>query len=129
MSLFSVTVLLFVYTAQLSLGFRLAHQPVRQEEHATSIDYKTNDSCSPWKYNKYDNSSCVCGESIHDIVVYSDDQPTVSLLTCHCMSYSDNGEEILVGNCPYLCTDTFHIEIRDNADVSELCKQNRQGQN
>ena len=57
----------------------------------------------------------------------------MSILTCHCMSYSDHdGDTLLVGDCPYLCTNNFYIHIFDNTDISNLCnrgiQQNREGQ-
>ena len=71
-------------------------------------------SCPPWKY-KFHNSSCECGDSIHSIVRCSEDDNSVSILTCHCMSYSDHdGDTLLVGDCPYLCTNNFYIDIFDN---------------
>ena len=107
---------------------------VSQEWHST-VDTKSNESktCPPWKYDKFHNSSCMCGESIHDVVICKDDQSSVSLLTCHCMTYSDmHSNMILVGNCPYLCTDDFYVEILQDTNISELCnrdiQQNRKGQ-
>ena len=89
-------------------------------------------SCPPWKYDKYHNSSCVCGDRIHNAVKCEDDQPTVQVLTCHCMSYSDYSEVILVGKYPYLCTDAFYTVIHNQTDIGNLCnhviQQNRQGQ-
>ena len=29
-------------------------------------------TCPPWKYHKYNNSSCVCGSGLDDIVVCGD---------------------------------------------------------
>ena len=88
--------------------------------------------CSPWKYDKYNNSKCTCGERIHDIVICHENESTIRLLTCHCMSYSDSGNDIVVGACPYLCTNYFYTYIHDYDNLSELCDrdihQNRQGQ-
>ena len=92
-----------------------------------------NNSCPPWKYDKYHNSGCVCGDKIHDIVKCQNDQSTVSLLTCHCMSYSEyHVDEVVVGECPYLCTNKIYTEIHNHTNLSDLCNrdinQNRQGQ-
>ena len=62
-----------------------------------------------------------------------DNQSIISLLTCHCMSYSDNGDGIiLMGACPFLCTNFFYSEIDGDTNLSTLCDrdihQNRQGQ-
>ena len=96
-----------------------------------NFDFK-QPSCPPWKYHKHHNSSCECGDSIHDIVLCSEDGNSVSLLTCHCMSYSDHSDMMLVGDCPYLCTNDFYTDISKNTDISDLCnrdiQQNREGQ-
>ena len=99
----------------------------------TELDNCTSKpSCPPWKYRKFHNSSCECGNSIHDIVLCNEDDDSVSLLTCHCMSYSDHSDTMLVGDCPYLCTNDFYTDISENTDISDLCNQdiqlNREGQ-
>ena len=91
-----------------------------------------NNSCPPWKYRD-SNSTCVCGDSLGDIVLCEDDRSTVKILTCHCMSYSDQSDDvILVGNCPYLCTDSFYSFVQNEADVRDMCnndiQQYREGQ-
>ena len=75
-------------------------------------------ACSPWKYHKYHNSSCVCGAGIHKIVVREDTQPTVYVQSCHCMSYKDSAGDhdagpgtVVMGTCPFLCTNYFYTEI------------------
>ena len=89
-------------------------------------------SCPPWQYRKFHNSSCECGDSIHDVVLCDGDDDSVSLLTCHCMSYSDHSDMMLVGDCPYLCTNDFYTDISKNTDINDLCNQdiqlNREGQ-
>lgn len=90
-----------------------------------------NQSCPPWKYHKHHNSSCECGDTIDNIVVCEDDQQTVELLTCHCMSFREGSEMMLVGDCPYCCTDRFYTVIHNQTDLADLCnhdiQQNRQG--
>ena len=105
----------------------------QETEDLTISENKALDtSCSPWKYLKY-NSSCVCGDTLNNIVVCENDQPNVKVLTCHCMSYSDYTDNvILVGNCPYLCTNYFYTEIHNHTDITSLCnrdiQQSRAGQ-
>ena len=69
---------------------------------------------------------------MHDVVLCNEDDDSVSLLTCHCMSYSDHSDMMLVGDCPYLCTNDFYTHISENTDISDLCnqdiQQNREGQ-
>ena len=68
-------------------------------------------SCPPWQYRKFHNSSCECGDSIHGAVLCDEDDDSASLLNCHCMSYSDHIDVMLVGDCPYLCTNDFYTDI------------------
>ena len=89
-------------------------------------------SCPPWKYDKYHNASCVCGDTLDNIVKCEDNQRQVQILNCHCMSFSNHNDTILVGNCPYLCTYKFYAIINSQTDIRKLCnneiQQNRQGQ-
>ena len=91
-----------------------------------------NKSCPPWKYHKYHNSSCVCGDKLDNTVVCEDHVPVVKLLSCHCMTYSDYNNMTLVGNCLYLCTNDVYMEIYNHTDIINLCNrvihQNRLGQ-
>ena len=43
------------------------------------------------------------------------------LLTCHCMSYSNYGDMILVGTCMYLCTYNPYTKVSINTDLNNLC--------
>ena len=96
------------------------------------IDLHKWSTCPPWKYHKYHNLSCVCGPGIHNVVDCKDNKSTVSLLTCHCMSYSDNGDGVVMGACPFLCTNSYYTKIYADTNLSNLCDrdihQNRQGQ-
>jgi hypothetical protein len=88
-------------------------------------------TCPLWKYHKYHNSSCECGSGIHNIVDCRDNQ-SIFLLSCYCMSYSDNGDGVVMGACPFLCMNYFYIDIDADTNLSTLCdrhiRQNRQGQ-
>ena len=88
--------------------------------------------CPPWRYQRPSTSGCVCGYSVNNVVICEDNGTSVDLLTCHCMSYSDSDNSIVVGNCPYLCTDDFYTQVNDYADIADLCnreiEQNRHGQ-
>ena len=125
----SVLRALFVLCLISSLG--LAFCDNRESDLDLGSSNKS-ETCPPWKYDKYNNSTCVCGAKIHNIVVCSNIQSTVEVLTCNCMSYSDNGDDILVGSCPYLCTNNFYTSIKGRNDLSNICNrdinQNRQGQ-
>ena len=93
---------------------------------------KVNHSCPPWKFDKYQNSSCECGDKLQGAVICNKNQSTVLLLTCHCMSYSDYGDMTLVGICMYLCTYNPYTKVFINTDLNNLCnsvvQQNRKGQ-
>ena len=99
----------------------------RDQEHETT-------QCPPWKYHKYNNSSCSCGANVYNIVNCEDDYSIVHLQSCHCMSYMDNSDDdtVVMGACPYLCTDYIHLNIYADTNLSNLCnshiQQNRQGQ-
>ena len=41
--------------------------------------------CPPWKYHKYNNSSCMCRANVYNIVDYEDDYSIAHLQSCHCM--------------------------------------------
>ena len=89
-------------------------------------------TCPLWKYHKYHNSSCKCGSRINNVVYCKDNQLTVSIVPCYCMSYSDSGDDVVVGACPFLCGNYFYTNINADTNLSTLCNrhihQNRQGQ-
>ena len=95
-------------------------------------DYDKSINCSPWKYDKYHNSSCNCGADIYNIVECSESQSTVRVFTCNCMTYSDNSNELVVGSCPYLCSNQLYFNIDKGTDFSNIgnqnLNQNRKGQ-
>ena len=78
---------------------------------------RSQPSCPPWKYRKFHSSSCECGDSIHGAVLCDEEDDSASLLNCHCMSYSDHIDVMLVGDCPYLCTNDFYTDISKNTDI------------
>ena len=85
--------------------------------------------CPPWRYQTPNTSSCVCGYSVHGVVVCGDYGTTVGIRSCYCMSYSDGDDSIVVGSCPYLCTDNSYNIVNNYSDIADLCnQQNRRGQ-
>ena len=70
----------------------------------------------------------------YNIVDCEDDYSIVHLQSCHCMSYMDNSDDdaVVMGACPYLCTNDIHLKIYADTNLSNLCnsdiQQNRQGQ-
>ena len=126
--------LLLIFLTSTWIEVSTAKRGLSNVNHSAIIEMKllNNYSCPPWKYRD-SNSTCVCGDSLGDIVLCEDYQSTVKILTCHCMSYSDQSDDvILVGNCPYLCTDSFYSIIQNQADVRDMCnndiQQYREGQ-
>ena len=123
--------------SHLALGYeKLRYLEQRHLDSSFSLDHgldKSKSSCPPWKYLKSnDSDECVCGRRIHDIVECMGNSSTVYLLTCHCMSYSDNGDDVVMGACPFLCTNFFYTRIYADTNLNNLCDrdihQNRQGQ-
>ena len=138
MHVFTLQLEILLLMSLVCLGSKTAQSLLKtpQGEHITNLTIESELanhnklSCPPWKYHKFLNSSCECGDSIHEIVICKEDH--VSLLNCHCMSYSDQGDMMLVGSCPYLCTNAFYTEIPEHANISDVCnfdiQQNRKGQ-
>ena len=76
-------------------------------------------TCPLWQYHKYHNSSCVCGSRINNVIYCKDNQLTVSIAQCYCMSYSDNG--VVVGACPFLCGNYWYMDIDADTNLTTLC--------
>ena len=70
-----------------------ASEYLKQKVTSTSNDPGLKSShkwltCPLWKYHKYHNSSCVCGSGIDNVVYCEDNQSTISIVSCYCMSHS-----------------------------------------
>ncbi len=110
-----------------------ANESIRSLVYQTDELEQSNSSCPPWKYDKYHNSSCACGVGLQGVVRCSDAQSSVFLLSCNCMSYSNQDNSMLVvGNCMYLCSDRYETRVSEHTDLNDLCnlyvQQNRRGQ-
>ena len=120
----------------LVFGFEMLEQQMphlsNSNSHDCGLNKQLKSPCPPWKYHKDYNSSCVCGRGINDVIQCWEDSSTVLLLTCHCMSYSEDGDGLVMGACPYLCTNQFYTRIDAKTNFSNICNsdipQNRQGQ-
>ena len=130
--------LAILFISHLAIGSNI-HTLECQKQQVAQLNNISNDQefhkwpkCSHWKYHKYHNSSCMCGSGLQNIIECKDDQSAVYLSSCHCMSYSDNGDDVLIGACPFLCTNEFYVAIKADTNLSDLCdhdiRQNRQGQ-
>ena len=68
------------------------------------------------------------------VVYYKDNQLIVSIVPCYCMSYSDSGDGVVVGACPFLCGNysNWYMDIDADTNLTTLCDrdidQNRIGQ-
>ena len=121
--------------SHLALGYEITKYLERYSNGSISHDHGLDmpkSSCPPWRYRRYE-SECVCGSSIPQYIIHCrQNYSTIKLITCHCMSYSDNGDGVVVGACPFLCTSFFYTKIYADTNLSTLCdrdiRQNRQGQ-
>ena len=89
---------------------------LKQKVTSTSNDLEVKSShkyatCPLWKYHKYHNSSCECGSGIDNVVDCKDNQSTISIVSCYCMSYSDKGDGVVVGACLYSSVETTFMWI------------------
>ena len=75
-------------------------------------------TCPPWKYHKYHNSSCECGSGMQDVVHCKENQSTISLVPCYCMSYNKNGDGVVMGACPFLCGNYWYMDIDADANLT-----------
>ena len=122
--------------SHLALGYEITNNLERYSDGSISHDHGLDmpkSSCPPWRYRRYNESECVCGSSIPQYVIHCrQNYSTIKLLTCHCMSYSDNGDGVVVGACPFLCISSFYTKIYADTNLSNLCdrdiRQSRQGQ-
>ena len=76
----------------------------------------------------------MCGHRIHKVVRCDNDYDqsfaasAVYLLTCNCMSYSDSGDGVVVGACPFLCGNYWYMDINADTILCDNIHQNKQGQ-
>ena len=109
-------------------SLHLSNTTIRQGFH----DVQENSSCTLWKYDKYHDSTCVCGDSINNVIHCNNSDSAVSILVCNCMSYDERENTLLVGSCPYFCYDGFTTTLHNKRDVTNMCnrvfKQYREGQ-
>ena len=120
---------ILMFVSLLCLRFKITVQNVHitnpiNKSYSELANHKP--SCPPWQYRKFDNSSCECGDSIYGVVLCDEYDNSVSLFICHCMSYSDHSDMMLVGDCPYLCTDDFYTHIFEYTNITDLCNRNIQ---
>ena len=134
MAFLRVLITSIVVFSNLALSSEIMSYLERYSDGNISHDHGVDNpmsSCPPWRYRKHNGSECVCGHGIHGIVECSNNSSTVLLLSCHCMSYSDNGDGVVMGACPFLCTNYFYTKVYADTNLSNLCDrdihQNRQG--
>ena len=116
-------------------------------QHIISGTESIKGVCPPWTYLKDNSSECICGDRVDGVVMcnepstgptvfcqfFNDTPLRVCLLTCHCMSYSEKFDTVIMGECPYLCTSHYYYQIPDSNDkltstCSAVIQQNRTGQ-
>ena len=89
----------------------------------------TPKQCPPWTYlHQLNSTKCECGNRMRNIIHC--DNTSVGLLICHCMSYNEKLDAVLMGSCPYLCKNAYYIQMPCNVnDLDDLCSDfNRTGQ-
>ena len=90
------------------------------------------------------SSDCACGDSVNGVMICNEpsSKPTafcrdaplrVCLSTCHCMSYSEKFDTVILGECPFLCTSHYYYHIPNSSDqlnttCSTVVPQNRTSQ-
>ena len=57
----------------------------------------------PWSRQGGTDQQCECGDDLHGAVKCDSETMDTSVLTCHCMSYSDLFNKTLVGHCIFQC--------------------------
>lgn len=104
MAFLRVLITSIVVFSNLALGSEITSYLERYSDGNISHDHGVNNpmsSCPPWRYREHNGSECVCGHGIHGIVECLNDG-SVLLLTCHCMSYSDNGDGVVMGATTFI---------------------------
>ena len=102
---------------------------VQQGDCSTGSLVNTNGSCPPWTYHQSPNSTyCECGSSLDNVVQCKNG--CVALVTCHCISYNKELHEVVVGVCPYLCTNKYYLDVPNRVEeLDSACQEiNRTGQ-
>ena len=80
------------------------------------------------------NGIVTCNEPSSEPTAFCRDAPlSVCLLTCHCMSYCEKFDTVILGECPFLCTSHYYYHIPNSSDqlnttCSTVVPQNRTGQ-
>ena len=60
-----------------------------------------NQSCPTWMYRENNSSACQCGNDTKGAVKCNAKLNTVSLLDCHCMTYDNDSNSVVTGECFY----------------------------
>ena len=64
--------------------------------------YDSADSCPTWQHRN-ETGECVCGATLHDVVNCDDKFNDTSVLSCYCMTFSDEHKTTVLGKCYYGC--------------------------
>ena len=98
-------------------------------QEVSSSNHVTDGVCSkPWFVRV--NHTCKCGKSINHIVNCYDNDQTVHIKYCYCMTFDQHNKLALVGSCPYTCG-IAQLWSSNGTDLNrQLCRKtwNRQGQ-
>ena len=102
-------------------------------------DTETDDTCPTWFLPVPDDKetdTCKCGNELDDIVSCYNRTQQVYLHRCYCMSYNQDKNALVVGNCYYSCDQPTvrkspYFSLPSNASTLEttLCQEyHREGQ-
>ena len=63
------------------------------------------------------NGVVLCNEPSSEPTAFCRDAPlSVCILNCHCMSYSEKFDTVILGECPFLCTSYYYYHIPNSSD-------------
>ena len=88
-------------------------------------------SCPTWMYRINSTSDCQCGSDISGTVNCNKKMSTVSVVSCHCITYDEERETLVAATCFYGCrVESLYEQLPPNvSEVNRITcgKLNREG--
>ena len=83
----------------------LATETCQVSRTIDSPDEPVNDTCPIWFLPSTSNgtTTCKCGNSLGGVVLCDDSTHKILILQCYCISYNENENMVVIGNCLYAC--------------------------
>ena len=93
-----------------------------------SLRGRPGDFCPMWM--THTNGSCMCDKVKQTTTIFKCNQEdrSLTLQACYCVSYYRELNQTLVGNCLYSCITTFHYTVCPHQSHKICLKYNRQGE-